>query len=128
MPNLLQFREIIVVKTKRVYSIYFTTYVDIKAFIFCKKIISLVACPSLILLLKNPGMRQISYNKKPMKQGKGLSLRYFFPVGTVASFLCKSGYILSQPSSSTCDISGNWTPKPPRCSKGNEIKYFQTNH
>ena len=38
-----------------------------------------------------------------------------YPVDTVASFSCDSGYYQHGPNSVTCQTSGNWNEEAPRC-------------
>ena len=42
-----------------------------------------------------------------------------YPVDTVATFSCNSGYSLSGSSTRTCQTSGNWNQATPTCNKNN---------
>ena len=48
----------------------------------------------------NIGAGGVNYNK-PQVNGR-------YPVGTIATFYCNSGYDLSETSSTTCQSSGHW--------------------
>ena len=47
-----------------------------------------------------------------------------FPFNATVSFLCNYGYKLDGSDSSTCDIYGEWSPQPARCTQGNKMYRF----
>ena len=60
-----------------------------------------------------PANGQSNVTKSPITSG-------YYSVGTIASFLCDSGYELDGSVSSTCHTSGSWNPSPPTCTQGNQ--------
>ena len=47
-----------------------------------------------------------------------------YPVGTIASFTCDSGYNLNGSTSRTCQPSGNWTQRTPDCEQSKNILHL----
>ena len=54
---------------------------------------------------------QIKYSNLPATKERSYS------VETKAIFSCNGGYQLAGPKSRTCQLSGNWDKKSPRCNK-----------
>ena len=70
--------------------------------------LNVVLCKA--LSLKNG---DIAYNESSDINGE-------YPVGTVASFLCNSGFSICGSKSSTCQMSGNWGQQSQICNAGKE--------
>ena len=47
-----------------------------------------------------------------------------YPIDTVATYTCNTGYSQSGSSSRTCQNSGNWEPALPTCNEGNKKSYY----
>ena len=66
-------------------------------------------------------------NGRVMYDRARVSVNGGWPVDTVASFSCNSGYSRSGSSSRTCQTSGNWNQQNPTCNQnkgGKEEIYF----
>ena len=95
-------------------------HISAQVFIYMN-IIFVVLCPTLMV-----SNGKVSYKRKLIASTRGFWLDIFgYPVGTVASFSCNSGYSLSASYMRTCGSSGSWTSQSPICNKGNENKYFR---
>ena len=78
-----------------------------RAFVSTVKYVIVVTCPALSL-----EHGQVTYSKDKVGD------RY--PLDTVASFSCNSGYHRDGCEATTCPASGEWNLHPPTCNKGNK--------
>ena len=67
----------------------------------------------------------VTYSSLSLSNGEvsysGSAMNGEYPVNTVASFTCNSGYALSGSESSTCETSGTWNEQDQMCNQG-EVK------
>ena len=47
-----------------------------------------------------------------------------YPVDTMASFSCSSGFSLSGSESTVCQMSGHWGQQSPMCNEGKEGNFY----
>ena len=69
--------------------------------------LSIVTCGHLNLINGH-----VTYNRSPVGGN--------YPVDTVASFSCNSGYYKSQAGTRTCQETRNWSNQNPTCNRGNK--------
>ena len=83
-------------------------------------IFSAVTCPRILWFF----FGEVSYSEERIIRRGGFSFVFVYPIGTVATFSCQSGYSLSGSSTRTCGSSGSWTSQSPSCNLGKKNYTF----
>ena len=82
-----------------------------------EKYVFLVLCPDITVINGH-----VNATTSPV------ALRYYYPIGTNASFSCNSGFELNGTYFASCLTDGSWNLPPPICRQGYETNRFYFLH